>query len=326
MSSEAKVGLFVIVALTIFVVAFLSVANIQLTGEKAPFKTYFAYIGGLDEGGLVRYGGRKAGIIRSVRPWADDPTKTEVIFDLRTDVPINRDSRATIASLNALGQNYLEITPGSIDAPRVEPGGTIASIEALTFTDLINKVARVTDKAVELMGDVQGKLDLVVTDADELLNNLNALTGEENQENIRKLLANGNKLIEDQSPKIDRITTRIDSMLANVEALTDDLRKVAEDADKTVLNVNRTVEETREPIKQDLAELERTLKQARETIAEVRALVIVNEQNVNETIANFRAASENIEALTDDLRQRPWSLIRVKPKPDRKVPAPAAGR
>ena len=326
MSSEAKVGLFVIVALTIFVVAFLSVANIQLTGEKAPFKTYFAYIGGLDEGGLVRYGGRKAGIIRSVRPWADDPTKTEVIFDLRTDVPINRDSRATIASLNALGQNYLEITPGSIDAPRVEPGGTIASIEALTFTDLINKVARVTDKAVELMGDVQGKLDLVVADADELLNNLNALTGEENQENIRKLLANGNKLIEDQSPKIDRITTRIDSMLANVEALTDDLRKVAEDADKTVLNVNRTVEETREPIKQDLAELERTLKQARETIAEVRALVIVNEQNVNETIENFRAASENIEALTDDLRQRPWSLIRVKPKPDRKVPAPAGGR
>lgn len=326
MSSEAKVGLFVIVALTIFVVAFLSVANIQLTGEKAPFKTYFAYIGGLDEGGLVRYGGRKAGIIRSVRPWADDPTKTEVIFDLRTDVPINRDSRATIASLNALGQNYLEITPGSIDAPRVEPGGTIVSIEALTFTDLINKVARVTDKAVELMGDVQGKLDLVVADADELLNNLNALTGEENQENIRKLLANGNKLIEDQSPKIDRITTRIDSMLANVEALTDDLRKVAEDADKTVLNVNRTVEETREPIKQDLAELERTLKQARETIAEVRALVIVNEQNVNETIENFRAASENIEALTDDLRQRPWSLIRVKPKPDRKVPAPAAGR
>lgn len=326
MSSEAKVGLFVIVALTIFVVAFLSVANIQLTGEKAPFKTYFAYIGGLDEGGLVRYGGRKAGIIRSVRPWTDDPTKTEVIFDLRTDVPINRDSRATIASLNALGQNYLEITPGSIDAPRVEPGGTIASIEALTFTDLINKVARVTDKAVELMGDVQGKLDLVVADADELLNNLNALTGEENQENIRKLLANGNKLIEDQSPKIDRITTRIDSMLANVEALTDDLRKVAEDADKTVLNVNRTVEETREPIKQDLAELERTLKQARETIAEVRALVIVNEQNVNETIENFRAASENIEALTDDLRQRPWSLIRVKPKPDRKVPAPAGGR
>ncbi len=326
MSSEAKVGLFVIVALTIFVVAFLSVANIQLTGEKAPYKTYFAYIGGLDEGGLVRYGGRKAGIIRSVHPWADDPTKTEVIFDLRTDVPINRESRATIASLNALGQNYLEITPGSIDAPKVEPGGTIESIEALTFTDLTNKVADVADKAVELMGDVQEKLDLVVADADELLHNLNALTGKDNQENIKKLLANGNKLIEEQSPKIDRITSQIGSTLENVEELIAELRKVAEDADKTVRNVNRTVDETREPIKKDLAELERTLVQARETVAEVRALVIVNEQNINETIENFRIASENIELLTDDLRQRPWSLIRVKPKPDRQVPVPAAGR
>ena len=326
MSSEAKVGLFVIAALTIFVVTFLSVANIQLTGEKAPYKTYFAYIGGLDEGGLVRYGGRKAGIIRSVRPWADDPTKTEVVFDLRTDVPINRESRATIASLNALGQNYLEITPGSIAAPRIEPGETVESIEALTFTDLINKVANVTDTAVALMGDVRGKLDLVVADADELLKNLNRITGKENQENIAKMLENGNKLIAEQSPKIDRITSRIDSTLEGIEALAADLREVAEDAGETVRNVNRTVEETREPIKSDLAELERTLKEARETIAEVRALVIVNEQNINETIANFRVASENIEALTDDLRQRPWSLIRVKPKPDRKVPAAPASR
>ena len=326
MSSEAKVGLFVIVALTIFVVTFLSVANIQLTGEKAPYKTYFAYIGGLDEGGLVRYGGRKAGIISSVRPWADDPTKTEVIFDLRTDVPINRDSRATIASLNALGQNYLEITPGSIDAPRVEPGGTIESIEALTFTDLTNKVADVADKAVALMGDVQQKLDLVVTDADALLKNLNALTDKENQENVRKMLANGNRLIEEQSPKIDRITSQISSTLEDAEALMADLRKVAADADKTVRNVNRTVDETREPIKKDIAELERTLAQARETVEHVRALIVVNEQNINETVENFRIASENIEALSDDLRQRPWSLVRVKPKPDRQVPGPAASR
>ncbi len=326
MSSEAKVGLFVIVALTIFVVTFLSVANIQLTGEKAPYKTYFAYIGGLDEGGLVRYGGRKAGIIRSVRPWADDPTKTEVVFDLRTDVPINRESRATIASLNALGQNYLEITPGSIDAPRIEPYGIVESIEALTFTDLTNKVAKITDKAAELMGDIQEKLDFVVTEAGELLGNLNELTGKDNQENVRKLLANGNKLIEDQSPKIDRITSQIASTLEDAEALIADLRKVAADAGKTMRNVNRTVDETREPIKKDLAELERTLVQARKTVEEVRALVIVNEQNINETIDNFRIASENIEELTDDLRQRPWSLVRIKPKPDRQVPSPAASR
>lgn len=326
MSSEAKVGLFVIVALIIFVVTFLSIANIQLTGEKVPYKTYFAYIGGLDEGGLVRYGGRKAGTIASVRPWADDPTKTEVVFDLRVDVPVNSESRARIASLNALGQNYLEITPGSIDAPRIEPGGKVESTEMLTFTDLTNKVGNVTDKAVELMGDIQEKLDLVVTDIDGLLTNLNALTGEENRESVSKLLANGNRLVEEQSPKIDRITSQVSSTLEDVEALMADFRKVAEGADETVRNVNRTVDETREPIQKNIEELERTLVEVRETVEQARALVIVNEQNINETVENFRMASENIESLTDDLKQRPWSLIRVKPKPDRQVPAPAQSR
>ncbi len=326
MSNEAKVGLFVIIALSIFVVTFLSVANVQLTGEKVAYKSYFNYVGGLDDGGLVRFGGRKAGVIRSIRPWSEDPTKTEIIFDLRSDVPVNEQSKATIASLNALGQNYLEIMPGSNDAPRIEPGGTVESVEALTFTDLTNKVGEVTDKALELMGDLQVKLDLVVTDAQELLGNLNELTGTDNQENISKLLANGNKLFDEQAPKIDRITTQVSTTLENVETLLADLRKVAGNADTTIVNVNKTVEETREPIKKNLDELEKTLREARETLEEVRGLVVVNEQNINETVENFRNAAENIEALTDDLKQRPWSLIRIKPKPDRQPPVPAGSR
>ena len=57
----------------------------------------------------------------------------------------------------------------------------------------------------------------------------------------------------------------------------------------------------------------------------MQALVVVNEENVNEMLENFRVSSENIERLTDELRQRPWSLIHVKPKPDRQVPV-AGGR
>ena len=43
MSNEAKVGAFVIFALIIFVATFISVANIELAGEKILYKTYFDY-------------------------------------------------------------------------------------------------------------------------------------------------------------------------------------------------------------------------------------------------------------------------------------------
>jgi ABC-type transporter Mla subunit MlaD len=138
------------------------------------------------------------------------------------------------------------------------------------------------------------------------------------------LLANSNRIIEQQMPKIDRITDQVSDVLAKIDKLPVDLREVSQNANDTVKNVNRTVDETREPIKKNLAELEATLTQARAVMEDIQALVVVNEQNINETMENFRVASENVEQLTGELRQRPWTLIRSQPKPDRQVPVPAA--
>ncbi len=321
MSNESKVGLLVIAVLVIFVVTFLMVANVQLTGEKVTYRTYFAYIGGLDEGNVVRYGGRKAGTITAVRPWTEDMTKTEVVFEMRAEAPVNGESVATIASLSALSQNYLEVTPGSIDAPRIEPGGRVASTETLTFSDLTRKAAQVADEAAELMTRIDAKMTLVADDIHTLMLNLQEVTGEQNQRNIARMLENSNNLLEVQAPKIDRVTTQISGVLERVEALTEDFRQVARNADTTAVNVNRTVEETREPIQRNLAQLETTLQDAQQLLKDARALLLVNESNIAEVVENFRAASENIEALSSELRQRPWTILRVKPRPERQVPA-----
>ena len=65
MSNEAKVGLFVLVSLLIFVVAFVSIANVQLRGGMVRYKTYFTFAGGIDKGATVRFGGLKAEIGRA---------------------------------------------------------------------------------------------------------------------------------------------------------------------------------------------------------------------------------------------------------------------
>ncbi len=320
MSNEAKVGAFVIVALVIFVATFISVANVQLAGERTVYKTYFDFAGGLESGHMVRFGGLKAGVVSDIRPWEEDPTRIEVLIEMRDDVPVNAKSVARVASLSALGNNYLEVSPGEINAKRVQPGGTIDSIETVTLDDLTKKISDVTDTAQDLMKDVQQDFRRITEDAHVLLTNLQDLTGETNQQNIEKMLKNTNLLVEELRPRIDQVTTDISEILEKAQGLFDEFDKVAKSADVTLINVNKTVEETREPLKRDLEELELTLKEARELLDQIQALVAVNEQNVNESIENFRVASQNIEELTDELRQRPWSLIRVKPKPDRQVP------
>ena len=324
MSDEAKVGLVVVFALTVFLTTFLYVANVQLTGSATEYRTYFAYIGGLDEGSVVRFGGRKAGTVREVRPWQEDMTKTEVLFELRSDVPVNMESVATIASLNALGQNYLEVTPGSIEAARIEPGGTVRSGESISISDLTRKVAEVADGAVELMARIDDKMTVVADDMHAVLVNLEQLSGPENRRNVARLLENSNHLIESQTPKIDRVTTQLGDTLEEVERLAVDFREVADSANSTLQGFNRVVEETREPLVDSLVQLEKTLADADLLLEDARAMVHMNEIGVSDTIENFRRASEEVEALITELRQRPWMLFRTSPRPDRQVPATAA--
>jgi phospholipid/cholesterol/gamma-HCH transport system substrate-binding protein len=324
MSNEVKVGTFVITALIIFIVTFIRVANVQLRGERVPYKTYFKHAGGLEPGTAVRFAGLQAGVITDVKPAQEDPTQIEVSMEMSDTIPVNELSVAKLASLSALSENYLEITPGTKEARRLEPGATIPSEEVVTLGDITQKIADTAETATELMKKVQSDFDEIFGETQVLLKNLQELTGEKNQRSVEQLLANSNRMIEQQMPKLDRITDQVSDVLAKIDTLTTDLREVAQNSNDAVKNVNRTIDETREPIKKDLAELEVTLARARAVMEDIQALVLQNEGNINETMENFRVASENVEQLTDQLRQRPWSLIRVQPKPDRQVPVPAA--
>jgi ABC-type transporter Mla subunit MlaD len=167
---------------------------------------------------------------------------------------------------------------------------------------------------------VRDDVTLLIEDLRGLTGNLQELTNEQNQQNIESMLANANNMFETQGPKIDQITTQVSEMLVRVDETIAQMKRVGETADETVANVNRTIDETREPIKKDLAELEATLVEAREMLEDVRALVTANDATIAETIENFRATSENLEQFSDEIRQRPWSLLRTNPKAERAVP------
>jgi len=52
----------------------------------------------------------------------------------------------------------------------------------------------------------------------------------------------------------------------------------------------------------------------------MQVMVRANDYKLDDTVENLRIAAENLDQLTDSLKQRPWSLIRIKQDKDRKVP------
>ena len=152
----------------------------------------------------------------------------------------------------------------------------------------------------------QGELHDVSINVDHLLANLNTMTGAPNQRKVQAILDNIDQLVADETPKIDR--------------LTDKLAKVSEHADETIQNVNGTVTDLRDPARKDLVELQATLEQTKGLLQSMQVIVRANDDKIDDTVENLRKATDNLDQLTDSLKQRPWSLVRVKQPDDRQVP------
>lgn len=313
MSTEAKVGAFVLASLTILTTTLIYLMSTSSRSGSVPFRTYLHYAGGLEPGAPVLFGGINAGRITSVQPWTSDPTKIEILLALKPGTPVNEKSVAKIGSVSLMSSPALLISTGSNAAQHVPPGGAIPSQDVASMDDIIAKVSTVADNANVLMTQVQGELTGISSDARTVLANLNAMTGKPNQERINAMLAQMSRLVTNASPKID-------GMLDQVSQVTAKLGPVVDHADGAIRNVNGTVSEIRDPLRNDLVELQTTLQEARGLLVNMQVMVRANDSKVDETLENLRITTQNLSDLSNSVKQRPWSMIRIKQPEDRKVP------
>jgi len=319
-STEAKVGLFVILATALFIGTVYYVGSQQWGRHVIPFRTYLRYAGGVEPGSAVLFGGITVGRVAAVRAWNEDPTKIEILLELKEGTPVNANCTAKLGAVSLMSSPAISITTGTNDAPRLKPGDTIASQETVSIDDMARKIAGIADTAQGLITQVQGEIKGLSVQANTLLANLNDATGSTNRKQIAEILRNTNAMIAQQSPKIDRITDQV--LLATQDA-DSAIKKVApllDHADTTVANVDSTIDQLREPIRQDLLQMQSTMEEARRLIGSIQTVVRGNDDNIRETIENLRAATENLAQLSAGVKDRPWSLVRIRQPQDRKLP------
>jgi len=305
-TTEAKVGAFVLVCASVLAFTIVNLVNAQLSGHTVPYRTYLRYAGGMEPGAQVLFGGINVGKITAVRPWTSDPTRIEILLDVKDSTPLNEKSVAKLGLVSVMSGAALSISTGSNDARRLPAGSIIASQEAASLDEITDKMATAADNANGLITEVRGELGGISGDARTLLANLNTVAGKANQQKIQSVLDNVSAMIATDRPKIDR--------------LTDELNALSQHADETVQNVNGTVRDLHEPIRNDLVNLQSTLLQARQLLGDMQVLVRANDYKIDDTIEHLRTATENLDELTDSVKQRPWSLIRIKQPEDRKIP------
>jgi phospholipid/cholesterol/gamma-HCH transport system substrate-binding protein len=323
---QVWVGAFVLIAVAVLVVVVLSVSG-TFSKKGVPYRAYFKFASGLEPAAPVRYGGLLAGRIETLRVDPNDSTRIEIDFRVNPTIPVKTNSLAKITALGALGENYLEITTGTKDAPLAPAGSVITSKEMVALADLGDIIGGMAPSANEVLTTMNARLtELKVTIA-----NANDLLGERNRNNISSGLDTLNSILAENRPKIsktlDNFQTASDKLpqtMANVKAASDQIAPMLEDFKKTIkvandalAHVDAIVVENRPEIRATIADVRKTLTGANAMIDELRTVVSRNSDNLDETLLNLREGTANMAELTDTLKRHPSVLIRGEIGKDR---------
>ena len=236
--TELRVGLFVLVGLSVLASGIFYVSGQGILGPKYRLKTYLPEVSGLANGARVRVDGVEVGNVESIillprtaGKTVDRSRSIEVVMrvDRRYQSDILTDSVASLVTEGLLGNRYVNITRGLTGTP-IPDAGTIPGAEEKAMKEVVERSA-----------DVLGNLQALSTEVRDLVVGLQEgrgslgklLTDEQAYRHLNNLLAKGDTMLtniqEGQGTlgKLvvsDEMYTKVDKGLDNVNVILADMR------------------------------------------------------------------------------------------------------
>jgi phospholipid/cholesterol/gamma-HCH transport system substrate-binding protein len=316
---QALVGIFVLVVIALLIVTVFFLYGLS-GGESTHYRVYFKNAGGIAPGTEVRYAGSPPiGRVEKVRPDPADPTRMEVDFHVNRDVPVKTDSVVGIASTSALGENFLEIKPGTLQAARAAPGSTLKAGGFTSLEDLKAMIAQLGPQADKLISD----LDDRVVELKDTLNRVNDLLNAQNRANISASLSNVRGMLEENRPAIHSTVSSLKSSSAKLDKVLDDMKKTMAQANDSLTHIDAMITENRPDLRAAIRDLRKSLASTASLTDQLDRTLTANSENLDEIIENMRHITENMKSFTDTIKTRPYTLIRAsEPKPHEPGQAP----
>jgi phospholipid/cholesterol/gamma-HCH transport system substrate-binding protein len=308
---QTLVGLFVIVAAAVLIGTVFTISGAFGRSVKT-YHAYFGFAGGLEPGATVRYsGGPKAGRVEKLQIDPKNPARLEITFSVQSDVPVKTDSKVKIMSLSPLGDNHLEVVPGSAGASVAPDGAFIVAEDYLDFNALTKRINDIAPDAQQLLHTLNDR----ATELKVTVDRVNDLLNAQNRANLAATLATTRGMLEEDRPQIKSTLNHLNAVTDKLQPLLDDFRKTTAEANQTLDHIDSLIGENRADVHQAVLELRRTLNNTTELTGSLNQTLNVNSDNIDALLDNLRQISENLREFSATIKARPYSLIRsVNPK------------
>jgi phospholipid/cholesterol/gamma-HCH transport system substrate-binding protein len=253
-SQKISLGLFVIIGLSIFILATYLIGDKQkMFGKTVRLKATFNNVNGLQLGNNVRYSGVNVGTVRNIKMIGDTSIRIDMIIDKNIFKHIKKDAVATIGSDGLVGSMVINILPGKGTALPVEPGDEIGSLNRIRTDDLLNTFSKTNKNAAQLtenllritneINDGEGTIGLLINDkamARDLKITVSYL--KKSSKKTSESISNLNILIASLNNKDNVVGILKDTAVANsIRAIVNNLDDTSVEINKAVTNVNKTI-------------------------------------------------------------------------------------
>jgi len=302
---QAFVGLFVLIAAALLIFTVFGITG-AFQGAAKTFHSKFPNAAGLEPGASVHYaGGQKIGRVEKMQIDSGDPSLIDMTFSVKSDLPVKVDSKVAILSYSPLGDNHLEILPGTPNASLAPSGALLAAKPYLGFNDLAEQINKLTPQAQELLTNLNDRIKQLNT----TITRVNDLLNDQNRQNISASLTDLHGMLNEDRPVVRSSLKNVNVASEKITPLLDQLHKTIDQANETLKHADAMIGENREEVRASVAKLHESLNNVTDITRRLDQMLDVNSENIDEILENLRHITENMREFSDIIKTQPSSLI-----------------
>lgn len=181
MKVETKVGILALVSVLLVVVFAYFMGLISPFSNSKEVHIMYNFAGGIEEGSPVRVMGIKVGKVKSI---TFDPSfkmqngeevklRLTITVDKKAWSSVRKDSKFFINLAGVIGEKFLEISPGSMDAEEFSSGDYVRGEDPPRIDQLISQSYGLAGKIIELVEKNEGSVSNMILQLDRLTTNFN---------------------------------------------------------------------------------------------------------------------------------------------------------
>lgn len=170
-TSEVRSGFLVSASVVCLGVLLFLAGKSQLFKDTYQVEILFDYISGLAKNAPVHFAGHEVGKVTAIRLSGKEEGQIVVTARIPKEIRLRQNSQAFIDLLGFMGEKFLEISPGSAQAPFLPENERLRGTDPVPLNELMKQGMEIADE-----------LEKTTVSLQELIQNLNQVVGENRTE------------------------------------------------------------------------------------------------------------------------------------------------